>query len=147
MSATRIIWGALVIILLAVVLYQWEIIEPEVEDTALTMTSREILSSANEFKNYWVVNGQPHSMIKDGIDVKFSSLGWPVVLSDNDVDCQAWLALLLPNKDKVYADRIEIDKNTSKKEQYRCDYRIPNGKVFSVMLSNGVFKVNVGFLN
>ena len=112
MSATRIIWGALVIILLAVVLYQWEIIEPEVEDTALTMTSREILSSANEFKNYWVVNGQPHSMIKDGIDVKFSSLGWPVVLSDNDVDCQAWLALLLPNKDKVYADRIEDRKST-----------------------------------
>lgn len=112
MSATRILWGALVIILLAVIFINWEKIEPEVEDTAIIMTSREILSSANEFKNYWVVNGQPKTMVKDDIEVSFSSLGWPIVLKENDeIDCLQWLHLLLPNKDKIYADSIEIKKN------------------------------------
>ncbi|MUK30627.1 type IV pilus, mannose-sensitive hemagglutinin protein MshF [Aliivibrio fischeri] len=148
MSATRILWGALVIILLAVIFINWEKIEPEVEDTAIIMTSREILSSANEFKNYWVVNGQPKTMVKDDIEVSFSSLGWPIVLKENDeIDCLQWLHLLLPNKDKIYADSIEIKKpELAKKEQYRCDYSTANGKVVSVMLVKDALKVSVGFI-
>ena len=147
MRATRITWGALFIILLAVMFVQWEKMEPEVEDTALMMTSREILSSANEFKNYWIVNGQPSTMVQNGIAVTFSPLGWPIVLDESDVDCQQWLHLLLPKKDKIYADNIGIKNNSTKQGQYRCEYRISNGKVISIMLTNGAFKVNVGFLN
>lgn len=147
MRATRITWGALFIILLAVMFVQWEKMEPEVEDTALMMTSREILSSANEFKNYWIVNGQPSTMVQDGIAVTFSPLGWPIALDESDVDCQQWLHLLLPKKDKIYADNIGIKNNSTKQGQYRCEYRISNGKVISIMLTNGAFKVNVGFLN
>ena len=148
MTATRITWGALSIILLAVILFQWNKMEPEVEDTALMMTSREILSSANEFKNYWVVDGQPTHLTKDGIEVTFSRLGWPVVFDDNgELDCQQWLHLLLPKKDKIYTDSIKINNNSTNKTQYRCEYGISNGKMISVMLNNGAFKVSIGFLN
>ncbi|MDD9175572.1 type IV pilus, mannose-sensitive hemagglutinin protein MshF [Aliivibrio sp. S2TY2] len=147
MRVTRITWGALFIILLAVILVQWDKMEPEVEDTALMMASREILSSANEFKNYWVVNGQPASMNKDNIEVIFSKSGWPLVLNDNKLDCEQWLHLLLPRKEKIYADTIKVHDNATKKEQYQCSYGASNGKMISVMLINGVFKVSVGFLD
>lgn len=147
MTATRITWGALVIVLLAVILFQWGKVEPEVEDTALMMSSREILSSANEFKNYWVVNGQPKSMKKDGIEVTFSKLGWPLALDQNELNCDQWLKLLLPKKEKIYADAIILNNDLTKKEQYHCDYGMSNGKMISVTVINGVFKVSVDFLN
>lgn len=148
MKAIRISWVALFVILLAVILFQWGKMEPEVEDTALMMTSREILSSANEFKNYWVVDGQPTHLMKDGIEVTFSRLGWPVVFDDNgDLDCQQWLHLLLPKKDKIYTDSININDASKNQALYRCEYRAPNGKIISIMLNNGAFKVSIGFLN
>ncbi|MGF1899680.1 type IV pilus, mannose-sensitive hemagglutinin protein MshF [Aliivibrio sifiae] len=147
MSTTRFIWGGLVIVFLAVILYQWDRIEPEVEDTALLMSSREILSSANEFKNYWVVNGQPNVIVKDGIEVTFTKLGWPLTLDDKELNCQKWLHLLLPEKQKIYTEAIHVTKKKAKVVQYGCEYGISNGKIVSVMLVNGVFKVDVGFLN
>ncbi|MGR6860564.1 type IV pilus, mannose-sensitive hemagglutinin protein MshF [Aliivibrio salmonicida] len=148
MKAIRISWMALFVILLAVILFQWDKMEPEVEDTALMMTSREILSSANEFKNYWVVDGQPTHLTQDGIEVTFSRLGWPVVFDDNgDLDCQQWLHLLLPKKDKIYVDNIKTNNVSTNQAQYRCEYGVSNGKIISVMLNNGAFKVSIGSLN
>ncbi|OCH13213.1 MULTISPECIES: type IV pilus, mannose-sensitive hemagglutinin protein MshF [unclassified Aliivibrio] len=147
MSATRFIWGGLVLIFVAIILYQWQQMEPEVEDAALLMSSREILSSANEFKNYWVVNGQPKSIVKDNVDITFTPLGWPITLKDNELDCQKWLYILLPEKQKIYTDFIHVSKKKADMLRFGCKYSMSNGKVISVMLVNGVFKVNVGFLN
>lgn len=144
MPATRMIWGGIVIVLLAVFLFQWDQLEPKVEDTSLVIASREILSSANEFKNYWVVNGQPSSMNKEGVEIIFTSLGWPIVINDQEIDCQKWIAILLPDKETIYTDSIRSHKNLTEIESYHCDYSISNGKVMSVMLNNGIFKVRVG---
>ncbi len=147
MTAIRMTWATLFLVLFAVILVQWDKMEPKVEDTALMMISRDILSSANEFKNYWVVNGQPASMDKDNIEVTFSRSGWPLVLKNNHLDCEQWLHLLLPRKEQIDVVTINAYENLTKKEQYQCSYGVSNSKLISVMLINGIFKVKVGFLD
>lgn len=144
MFIARILWGGLLITLMTTVVIHWEGIEPEVEHTALMLTSREILSSANELKNYWLMNGQPKKLVKEGISVVFTPLGWPVVLNPkNQIDCRQWLHLLLPNRDKIYLDRIEHVQIKEKKEADQCNYRIANDKMVSIELNKGVLKVSV----
>lgn len=144
-SSSRIMWGTIFVILLATIMWQWNKMEPEVENTALIMTSRDILSSANEYRNYWVVSGEPASIQKEGINVQFSALGWPIVFNDGKLDCRAWLTLLLPEKKTIYTDSITITHEIKESNYNRCNYGIADGKMISVMLINDIFKVNVIF--
>lgn len=137
------IWCSVVFCLMAAWLYVWKIkTEPEAERTAFIVAQRQILSSANTYRQDWMLDKQPENKVIDNFLVNFTSGGWPITLTDGKVNCEKWLPLLWPDS-KVFGQNYSVHKVEAMRESAHCEYRFTHGQQIHVQLNHGALQVNV----
>ncbi|MCF7353826.1 hypothetical protein [Vibrio sp. CK2-1] len=137
------IWCSVVFCIMAAWLYVWEIkTEPEAERTAFTVAQRQILSSANTYRQDWMLDKQPESEVIDNFLVNFTSSGWPITLKNGEVNCNKWLPLLWPDS-KVFGQSYTVNRVNAGKNHAHCEYVFPHGQTIHVQLLNGALHVDV----
>lgn len=137
------IWCSVVFCIMAAWLYVWKIkTEPEAERTAFIVAQRQILSSANTYRQDWMLDKQPESEVIDDFLVDFTSSGWPITLTNGEVNCDKWLLLLWPDS-KVFGQEYSVYKVEGAKNIAYCEYQFPQGQKIQLQLLHGTLHVDV----
>lgn len=135
------VWCAVVFCIMSSGLYVWEKkTEPEAENTAFIVAQKQMLSSANTYRQHWMLNQQPQSMDIDGVLVDFSKNGWPVTLSNNVIDCQKWLSLLWPDN-VIFGQGYHAVRGESL--AFQCEYQFEHGHSVTLKLVNDAMTIDV----
>lgn len=145
------IWVCLIIGLIAILLWQWRRLELEIETTALIVAAKQMTDSANKMKQYWLVNGQPKSLMINRQRVDFTQSGWPVVFQNvnsasKQVDCYTLASVLMAGKKGIFIDELHVFMASSTVADYRCIYSFNAGKNLDLSIKNGTMSIraNVG---
>lgn len=145
------VWVCLIIALIAILLWQWRRLEPEVESTALIVAAKQMTDSANKLKQYWLVNGQPTFLMIDQQRVDFTENGWPLVFqaekpASKQVDCYTLASVLIAGKKSIFIDELNVFMASSSVTNYRCIYSFDMGKSLDLSIKSGTMSIraNVG---
>lgn len=135
------IWCAVLLFLMATWLYVWtKKTEPEAVKTAFLIAQKQILTNANNYKQHWLVNKQSSNI--NGVNISFTSNGWPIIFKNGEVDCEKWLTLLWPDK-KIFGQNYAISEVNQSHQEVSCKYMFENDYFIYLQLVNGGFGVNI----
>ncbi len=136
-------WAFVILVLVSTWLYFWKIkTEPEAERTAFTIAQRQILGSANTYRQDWMLNKQPQILKVGDQQVHFTSLGWPITLRNNRISCDRWLPLLWPDLN-VFGQGYNVNIINEEPEMAHCEYVFTHGQRVILQLVNGAMQVKV----
>ncbi|OEF28471.1 hypothetical protein [Vibrio rumoiensis] len=139
------IWCTVVFIIMASWLYVWkEKTEPASERAAFVVAKRQILNSANTYRQNWLLNKQPSMMGVDGVDIQFTKQGWPVMLKNDRIDCAKWLSLLWPDEN-VFGKKYSVIDMRDDSKLTSCEYIFTGGVVLDLHLINMAFGAEVNY--
>ncbi|MCG7498529.1 hypothetical protein MHO82_16800 [Vibrio sp. Of7-15] len=146
------VWICLILALIAILLWQWRRLEPEVESTALIVAAKQMTDSANKLKQYWLVNGQPEFLMIEQQRVDFTANGWPLVLKTvkpaaKQVDCYALASVLMAGKKSIFIDDLNVFMANSSTTNYRCIYSFDVGKSLDLSIKSGTMSIRASVGN
>lgn len=137
------VWAFVIMALVSTWLYVWKIkTEPEAERTAFTVAQRQILGSANTYRQDWMLNKQPQVLQVGEQQVHFTSMGWPITLRNNRMSCDKWLPLLWPDL-KVFGQEYNVTTIDDEPGRAHCEYMFTHGQRVVIQLVNGAMQVKV----
>lgn len=139
------IWLAASFLVVAVLMVQWRQVNEKAEQTQLKVLVQTFYKSASSLRQQWELNDKPIQIESDGIQHTFTKLGWPIILQDNQVDCdKSWGLLSSRSNSVTYAD-IVIKKVTRSGQYNSCYYQISDGKWLELSYKNEIILID-GFL-
>lgn len=131
-----IVWCIVILILCSTWLYVWkQKTEPEAERSAFVVAQRQILANANTYRQDWVLDKQPETLWLDGQKVTFSSNGWPLTITQQQINCEAWWLLLWPEM-KIFGLDYQIKQRDPNPYSAQCEYHFEHGKTIILQLVN-----------
>ncbi|WP_086981510.1 hypothetical protein [Vibrio aphrogenes] len=138
-----IVWCIVILILCSTWLYVWKYkTEPEAERSAFVVAQRQILANANTYRQDWMLDKQPETSWLDGQKVTFSTNGWPLTLTQHQMNCEAWWLLLWPDK-KIFGQDMKIQAIDPNPSTAHCEYLFIHGQRFTLQLVDQ--SLNVSF--
>lgn len=135
------LWGVLIILLMAALLWSWKKMKPDTTDTAYELATQAILDRANAFKQIWLVHKGPQRLNLDKQNYHFSTNGWLLPLYANKVDCHYWLTTLYP-AGEIFGSKPENSYSIHMDDGYMCRYNYPEKSVV-IQLSSNQFTVRL----
>ena len=128
-------WVAVVLLIIAVLLYESQQIEHKAEDLQLRLTQKNLFQGAVNLKQQWEMNNKPAHDYIDGIDFQYTPLGWPIVNMNNQLNCeQLWL--LLTNNYNNNNNKLLYVMSSKLVANNHCIYNI-NNKPLSIFYISG----------
>jgi len=137
-----VIWLTLIFVLLGVLLYHWQQVDKEAENTAFSVVVGQMTERANNYRQQWLVNKQPSSMKVAEQLVHFDANGWVMPIHNNLVDCDWWLRTLYPNVGRGYVD-VPSSRLISNGVSYECRYQFESKKNLVLSLSDKNLSIGV----
>lgn len=137
------LWLLLVLVLLITQLQLLQNVEPEAEGAAFAVASRRMLERANQYKEYWLLNGYPQLTELDGRPVVFSDSGWALPVNRGQAGCAEWFALLYPQQlifNQHYQRVLAVDLSIG----YQCRYFFGQDRYIELQLDQSRFSVSSG---
>lgn len=134
-------WAAVVLLLIGVLLYEWQQIEHKAEDLQLRLTKKNIYQGAVNLKQQWELNNKPLRDHIDGIDFQYTQLGWPIVIVNKRLNCDKLWRLLTSNDISYKShNKLLYVMHGQLVDNNRCVYMI-NNKPLAIIYFGG--KINV----
>ncbi|WP_299019235.1 hypothetical protein [uncultured Photobacterium sp.] len=140
-----LIWLSVVFLVLTVMLVQWRQIDAKAEQTQLKVLEQNFHKSASSLRQMWELQDKPEQLEVDGIKFALTSLGWPIVLRDGQVDCQQMWDLLVSREGSVDYLRFYSKKEVRSGQYNSCFYQITGGNWLELFYQRERIRIN-GFL-
>lgn len=103
------------------VLYVGQKLQVTTVETAYAVAAKRMLNKANYYKENWLIQKRPETMLIEGQQIQFNSEGWPLPIKNDVVDCEYWLLLLNESKD-VFGQTFTSIKSNNIENGYICSY-------------------------
>lgn len=124
---------------------QWHKVNEKAEQTQLRMLVQTLTKSASTLRQGWELNNKPEQSIKDGVGYSFTRFGWPIVVVNNQINCEKTWVLLSPRLGAVkYIDMVNDSGYKSTSYDF-CFYQISDGKWLALFYENETIRID-GFL-
>ena len=72
------VWLLLISILMFFVLYVGQKLQVTTVETAYAVAAKRMLNKANYYKENWLIQKRPETMLIEGQQIQFNSEGWPL---------------------------------------------------------------------
>lgn len=132
-------WVAVTLLLIAVLLYEGQQVERKAEDVQRVLTQKNLFQGAVNLKQQWEMNNKPSHDYIDGIDFQYTSLGWPIVIVNNQLNCeQLWLLLINNNNTNNNKSLYEVSGKLIANNH--CLYKI-NNKPLAIFYISGKIRI------
>jgi MSHA biogenesis protein MshF len=135
--ARLMVWLVVIGILLVSLLRAWPPIQKELERTALVLANREIIERANDYKQQWLLQGQPQQLLWQGEEVTFSDFGWVLPNSVDGQRCPQVLNWLYPEQ-MLLGQTLRVEEQKVP-EGYHCQLSYNQDLSLIIMLQNNKF--------
>ncbi|MCG3730096.1 type II secretion system protein [Vibrio cincinnatiensis] len=135
--ARLMVWLVVIGILLVYLLRAWPPIQKELERTALELANREIVERANDYKQQWLLQGQPQRLLWQGQEVTFSDFGWVLPNPVDGKRCPQVLNWLYPEQ-TILNQPLGIEEQKIP-EGYRCQLNYSEEQSVIIILQNNRF--------
>ncbi|GAB3522989.1 hypothetical protein GCM10027342_21280 [Photobacterium alginatilyticum] len=120
-------------------------IKQEAEHARLSVLKQTFYKSASALRQQWELEGKPARLEIATIDVEFTPRGWPVVITDGQMDCQKMWDLLASRGGSVSFIQFRSKKELRSGRYNSCYYQISDGNWLELYFKNERIRIN-GFL-
>ncbi|MEZ8741464.1 hypothetical protein C9I94_19730 [Photobacterium swingsii] len=136
------IWFGLILTLIFVLQSEWQKVNEKAEDVALKLTINSLYEGASSLRQSWELNNRPEYLEVDGVNLHFTTLGWPLIEKNNNLDCyQLWRILTPANISAPYVSLL-YTKEAKSVTYESCIYEISTGKWLELFYENETIKFN-----
>lgn len=137
------LYGAVALLLVAVLLVEWHKVYREAEKVQLKTMANTIIHSASALRQQWELEGHPKLSETDGIHYGHTQRGWPIIRIRQEIDCPlTWQ--LLSSRENVPEYLRVVEKKISNTEPYNsCFYEVSPGKWLEIFYENETIYSNV----
>ncbi|CAM3018325.1 hypothetical protein [Vibrio rarus] len=132
-------WGAVVLILIAVLLFSLQRIAIQAESTSVSLIAQTALERANYLRQYWELQDKPLYAEVNGAEVAFNGRGWVKPQLNGVQSCDAWQKILLVKPRRNFAP-VSVALS-QKSDRYSCSYTFKNEDVIVVNMMGGNLSV------
>lgn len=139
------VWLAAVLVVIAVLISEWQQVNEKAEQARLKVLVQTFHKSASSFRQLWELNGKPVQLEKEGIQLTFTKLGWPIVLTEEQVDCEKTWNLLSSRTNSVAYAGFYTKREVGSTRYNFCYYQLTDGKWLELFYENETIRIN-GFL-
>lgn len=136
------VWLVLLIGLIAILLNAGKKLELSAKETGYEVSMTRILNKANYYKELWILNKQPQTLIADGDTLYFNSKGWLLPLNQQEFDCQYWFRRL-NDKETIFGQPMTHISGEKSENGYVCTYSYKNQNAILLSVDNHNFSVSV----
>lgn len=140
-----LIWFCGVSFFVTNILVQGLEIKEEAEHTRRSVLKQTFYKSASALRQQWELEGKPARLEIAKIDVEFTARGWPVVITDGQLDCQKMWGLLASRTGSVSFIQFRSKKELRSVRYNSCYYQISDGNWLELYFKNERIRIN-GFL-
>lgn len=136
------VWLLLVLILTFSVLSVGNKLQVTTMETAYAVAAKRMQNKANFYKENWLIQKRPKTMMVDKKEIQFNSEGWPLPMKDGVVDCDYWLLLLNEGKE-VFGHSLDSIKRNNIKNDYICSYSYTEHNVIILKIIDKNLSINI----
>jgi MSHA biogenesis protein MshF len=140
-----VIWSVVALLLVVTVLYSGQRLYTRTAQTAFDVAANRMQNKANFYKEHWLLEGRPESLVFDGQHVQFSHQGWPLPYQNDELDCRYWLQILNDSQ-QVFGYSLQHYSVNNMDNGYICAYGYTEQNAIMVRLIDGTLSVSADLL-
>ncbi|WP_318433462.1 hypothetical protein [Photobacterium leiognathi] len=129
-------WAVVTLLLISVLLYEWSQVHKNAKLVQLDLTRNNLYQGAVNLRQNWELNNKPQHDEVAKIPFSYTSLGWPVVYKNGDLDCQKIWSLLSNGIEKPEYNAFSYRKLGDSVAYNSCLYDIGINKKLAIFYIN-----------
>lgn len=142
-----VMWMSIVASIVAVFARVWQPVELEAYKAGTELAARRMLEVANQYKQEWLLQGQPAQIVVEGQAVPLTRYGWvPLVDEQEQFACQRWLALHYPDG-KILDSSLQAVREQSINQAYQCEFDYGFKQIIVVYQKDKIQKISADILS
>ncbi|WP_428465922.1 hypothetical protein [Photobacterium minamisatsumaniensis] len=138
----HIILLSAIFMIISALLTQWQKVNEKAEQTQLSVLTQTLVKSAASLRQEWELSDKPERVTVNGANVSFTQKGWPIVLNEQQINCQKTWELLSSRFNPVsYLDLVE--KKEMRSTYYNsCYFKVSSGNWLALFYENETIQID-----